>query len=123
MQISKFKIMLLGVYITTVAIVVFLFFYYGVTSFLNPEYLMNNRDSIFSYIDRYKITIATIYFVSSIIWVFLLGFASIPAIFAGLVFGSYLGSVLSIFSFYFVEKIFRNNEMYSLSSQFLLFLV
>ena len=46
-----------------------------------------------------KITIATIYFVSSIIWVFLLGFASIPAIFAGLVFGSYLGSVLSIFSF------------------------
>ena len=55
MQISKFKIMLLGVYITTVAIVVFLFFYYGVTSFLNPEYLMNNRDSIFSYIDRYII--------------------------------------------------------------------
>lgn len=99
MQISKFKIMLLGVYITTVAIVVFLFFYYGVTSFLNPEYLMNNRDIIFSYIDRYKTTIATIYFVSSIIWVFLLGFASIPAIFAGLVFGSYLGSVLSIFSF------------------------
>jgi len=99
MQFSNFKIILLGIYLVIVALVVFLFFYYGVTSFLNPDYLMDNKDHIIYFIDKHKIAISIAYFISSILWVFLLGFASIPAIFAGLVLGAYIGSILSIFSF------------------------
>ena len=99
MQFSKFKIILLTTYLAIVALVVFLFFYYGVRSFLNPDYLMNNKDNIIYFIDNHKIAISIAYFIASIAWVFLLGFASVPAIFAGLVLGTYIGSILSIFSF------------------------
>ena len=93
-QLSKLKIILGIVYLAIVALVVFLFFYYHLYSYVNPDFIKNNRQDIFKFRDAHIFVISIIFFLFCIVWVFLLGFGSPLIIVAGFVFGPVIGSVI-----------------------------
>ena len=98
-RLSKIKIFLGFTYLAIVTAVIIAFFYYGANTFLSPSYLVENKKYIFELRDQNLFIISLAYFFFSIIWVFLMGFGTPLAIFAGFAFGTVLGSALSIFSF------------------------
>lgn len=96
---SKLKIGIGLMYLAIVTLVVILFFYYGANSFLDLNFLKNNKDKIFAFRDANFVLLATSYFFFSILWVFLLGFGTPLVIVAGFAFGIFWGSFLSILGF------------------------
>jgi len=86
-------------YLAIVTLVVILFFYYGANSFLDLNFLKNNKDKIFAFRDANFVLLAISYFFLSIVWVFLLGFGTPLVIVAGFAFGIFWGSFLSILGF------------------------
>ena len=96
---SKLKIGIGLIYLAIVTLVVILFFYYGANSFLDLNFLKNNKDKIFAFRDANFVLLAISYFFLSIVWVFLLGFGSPLIIVAGFAFGVVWGSLLSIIGF------------------------
>ena len=98
-RLSKIKIFLGLAYLGIVSLVVIGFFYFGANTFLSPSYLVENKNYIFELRDQNLFLISSVYFLFSIIWVFLMGFGTPLVIFAGFAFGTILGSILSIFSF------------------------
>ena len=98
-RLSKIKIFLGLAYLGIVSSVVIAFFYFGANTFLSPSYLVENKNYIFELRDQNLFLISSVYFLFSIIWVFLMGFGTPLVIFAGFAFGTILGSILSIFSF------------------------
>ena len=98
-RLSKIKIFLGLAYLGIVSLVVIAFFYFGANTFLSPSYLVENKNYIFELRDQNLFLISSVYFFFSIIWVFLMGFGTPLVIFAGVAFGTILGSILSIFSF------------------------
>ena len=86
-------------YLAIVTLVVILFFYYGANSFLDLNFLKNNKDKIFAFRDANFVLLAISYFSLSIVWVFLLGFGTPLVIVAGFAFGIFWGSFLSILGF------------------------
>ena len=96
---SKLKIVIGLIYLAIVTLVVILFFYYGANSFLDLNFLKNNKDQIFAFRDANFVLLAISYFFFSIVWVFLLGFGTPLVIVAGFAFGIFWGSFLSILGF------------------------
>jgi uncharacterized membrane protein YdjX (TVP38/TMEM64 family) len=96
---SKLKIGIGLMYLAIVTLVVILFFYYGANSFLDLNFLKNNKDKIFAFRDANFVLLAISYFSLSIVWVFLLGFGTPLVIVAGFAFGIFWGSFLSILGF------------------------
>ena len=96
---SKLKIVIGLIYLAIVTLVVILFFYYGANSFLDLNFLKNNKDKIFAFRDANFVLLAISYFFLSIVWVFLLGFGTPLVIVAGFAFGIFWGSFLSILGF------------------------
>jgi uncharacterized membrane protein YdjX (TVP38/TMEM64 family) len=96
---SKLKIRIGLMYLAIVTLVVILFFYYGANSFLDLNFLKNNKDKIFAFRDANFVLLAISYFFLSIVWVFLLGFGTPLVIVAGFAFGIFWGSFLSILGF------------------------
>ena len=86
-------------YLAIVTLAVILFFYYGANSFLDLNFLKNNKDKIFAFRDANFVLLAISYFFLSIVWVFLLGFGTPLVIVAGFAFGIFWGSFLSILGF------------------------
>jgi uncharacterized membrane protein YdjX (TVP38/TMEM64 family) len=115
------------IYLGIVALVVFLFFYYGANSFLDIEFLKNNKDKIFLFRTEHFFSLAVTYFFFSIIWVFLLGFGTPLVILAGFAFGVVWGSILSVIAFsigasllyVFANHYFKDLVFHYLSSKFL----
>ena len=93
-QLSKLKIILGIIYLTIVTLVVFLFFYYHIYSYVNADFIKNNRQDIFKFRDTHIISISIGFFLFCILWVFLLGFGSPLVIIAGFIFGSIWGSII-----------------------------
>jgi len=124
---SKLKIVVGLAYLLMVTLVVVSFFYYGINSFLDLDFLKNNKDKIFNFRDENFILISIVYFLSSVIWVFLLGFATPLIIIAGFAFGAIWGSVLSVISFAvgasllytFANHFFKESVHEHLASKFL----
>ena len=96
---SKLKIGIGLMYLAIVTLVVILFFYYGANSFLDLNFLKNNKDKIFAFRDANFVLLAISYFFLSIVWVFLLGFGTPLVIVSGFAFGIFWGSFLSILGF------------------------
>jgi hypothetical protein len=88
---SKLKIGIGLMYLAIVTLVVILFFYYGANSFLDLNFLKNNKDKIFAFRDANFVLLAISYFFLSIVWVFLLGFGTPLVIVAGFAFGIFWG--------------------------------
>ena len=124
---SKLKIGIGLAYLSIVTLVVVLFFYYGANSFLDLEFLKNNKDQIFDFRDQNLVLLSMIYFLASIVWVFLMGFGTPLVIIAGFAFGTVWGSILSIISFslgatllyLFANHYFKDLVFEYLSSKFL----
>jgi len=124
---SKLKTWIGLIYLTIVALVVFLFFYYGANSYLDLDFLKNNKDKILAFRDQNFFLLAVVYFFFSILWVFLLGFGTPLMIIAGFAFGVVWGSVLSIAAFsigasllyLFANHYFKDLVYQYLSSRFL----
>jgi len=93
-QLSKLKIILGIIYLTIVTLVVFLFFYYHIYSYVNADFIKNNRQDIFKFRDTHIFSISIGFFLFCILWIFLLGFGSPLTILAGFIFGPILGSAL-----------------------------
>jgi len=124
---SKLKIGVGLAYLSIVTLVVSLFFFYGANSFLDLEFLKNNKDKIFSFRDQNFILLSIVYFLVSIVWVFLMGFGTPLVIVAGFAFGTLWGSILSIISlsigasflYMFVNHYFKDLVFEYLSGRFL----
>ena len=124
---SKLKVLIGLIYLGIVALVVYLFFYYGADSFLDVDFLKNNKDKIFDFRDQNFVWLAILYFFFAIIWVFLMGFGTPLVIIAGFAFGIVWGSVLSLLSFtigasllyLFANHYFKDLVFKYLSSRFL----
>ena len=124
---SKLKTGIGLIYLAIVALVVFLFFYYGANSYLDFDFLKNNKDKILAFRDQNFFLLAVVYFFFSILWVFLLGFGTPLVIIAGFAFGVVWGSVLSIAAFsigasllyLFANHYFKDLVYQYLSSRFL----
>ena len=124
---SKLKVLIGLIYLGIVALVVFLFFYYGANSFLDIEFLKNNKDKIFLFRTEHFFSLAVTYFFFSIVWVFLLGFGTPLVILAGFAFGAVWGSILSVIAFsvgasllyLFANHYFKDLVFHYLSSKFL----
>ena len=124
---SKLKVLIGLIYLGIVALVVFLFFYYGANSFLDIEFLKNNKDKIFLFRTEHFFSLAVTYFFFSIVWVFLLGFGTPLVILAGFAFGAVWGSILSVITFsigasllyVFANHYFKDLVFHYLSSKFL----
>jgi uncharacterized membrane protein YdjX (TVP38/TMEM64 family) len=115
-RLSKIKIFLGISYLVIVSLVVIGFFYFGADTFLSPGYLVENKEKIYQFRNDNIFLISTIYFFTSIVWVFLMGFGTPLLIFAGFAFGTVLGSLLSIFGltigatllYYFANHYFKD---------------
>ena len=124
---SKLKTGIGLIYLAIVALVVFLFFYYGANTYLDLDFLKNNKDKILAFRDQNFFLLAVVYFFFSILWVFLLGFGTPLVIIAGFAFGVVWGSVLSITAFsigasllyLFTNHYFKDLVYQYLSSRFL----
>ena len=124
---SKLKTGIGLIYLAIVALVVFLFFYYGANSYLDLDFLKNNKDKILAFRDQNFFLLAVVYFFFSILWVFLLGFGTPLVIIAGFAFGVVWGCVLSIAAFsigasllyLFANHYFKDLVYQYLSSRFL----
>ena len=124
---SKLKTGIGLIYLAIVALVVFLFFYYGANTYLDLDFLKNNKDKILAFRDQNFFLLAVVYFFFSILWVFLLGFGTPLVIIAGFAFGVVWGSVLSIAAFsigasllyLFTNHYFKDLVYQYLSSRFL----
>ena len=124
---SKLKTGIGLIYLAIVALVVFLFFYYGANSYLDLDFLKNNKDKILAFRDQNFFLLAVVYFFFSILWVFLLGFGTPLVIIAGFAFGIVWGSALSITAFsigasllyLFANHYFKDLVYQYLSSRFL----
>ena len=124
---SKLKTGIGLIYLAIVALVVFLFFYYGANSYLDLDFLKNNKDKILAFRDQNFFLLAVVYFFFSILWVFLLGFGTPLVIIAGFAFGIVWGSALAIAAFsigasllyLFANHYFKDLVYQYLSSRFL----
>jgi uncharacterized membrane protein YdjX (TVP38/TMEM64 family) len=105
-------------------IVVSSFLYFFLSKFTfeeltSYEFIKNNRDYFFDLKKSNLFLLALIFFISTVIWVLMAGFASPLALLAGFVFGKWLGTfilvfgmsvgatVLYIFGNYFLKEIIK----------------
>ena len=76
----------------------FLFFVIDFKDLTSYELIRQNKDIIIKYKNENFIFLATIFFIFSIFWILLLGFATPILIFAGFVFGKWIGILLVLVS-------------------------
>ena len=89
------KIILGATYLVLIGIgIYFLFSFIDIRDLTSYEFILSNKDFILKYKNQYFLLLAIIFFVFSIIWTLLLGFATPLLLFAGFVFGRWWGILL-----------------------------
>ena len=76
----------------------FLFLAVDVKDLMSYEFIRQNKDLILKYKNENFIFLSFVFFIFSIVWTTLLGFAMPLLIFSGFVFGKWLGVVLAVVS-------------------------
>mgnify|MGYP001051845729 CR=1 FL=1 len=122
MEKSKKIKFIIGIFYLTI-IVIFLYFIFSKFTFneiASYEFIKNNRDYFFELRQKNLFILAIIFILFTIFWVFLAGFGSPLALFAGFIFGKWLGLIflifgmtvgataLYIFANYFLKKIIKD---------------
>ena len=74
----------------------FLFSAIDLKDLTSYEFIRKNKDLIIQYKDENFIFLTTIFFIFSVIWVLMLGFASPLLLFSGFVFGKWCGTLIII---------------------------
>ena len=95
---KKIKLILAVLYISAVCILLyFLFSKYSFKEITSYDFIKNNRDYFFELKEANLFFVSILFTLFSIIWIFAAGFASPLAIFAGFIFGKWLGLILLTF--------------------------
>ena len=94
---SNFKVVIGAVYLAIISIG--LYFLFSVVDFkdlMSYDFIRSNKDIILKFKDQKFYLLSFAFFVFSIVWVLLLGFASPLLVFAGFVFGKWWGISLTL---------------------------
>ena len=97
MQNFKYSIALIYL-ILFVSLILFLISKYNISDFFSYDFIRLNKETILEYKKNNFFILTIIFFIFSIIWVLLLGFAMPLLIFAGFVFGKWWGILIAIIS-------------------------
>ncbi len=97
MQNFKYSIALIYL-ILFVSLILFLISNYNISDFFSYDFIRLNKETILEYKKNNFFILTIIFFIFSIIWVLLLGFAMPLLIFSGFVFGKWWGILIAIIS-------------------------
>ena len=93
------KVIIGTIYLTIISIgLYFLFSTIDIKDLMSYEFIRINKDIILKYKNENFLFLTTIFFIFSIIWVLLLGFAMPLLIFSGFVFGKWWGIIIVLTS-------------------------
>ena len=96
---KNLKITIGAIYLTVLFVgLFFLFSIIDIKDLSDYEFIRSNKDIILQYKNNNLFFLALIFFIFSIIWVLLLGFAGPLLIFAGFVFGKWWGILIALFA-------------------------
>ena len=96
---TNFKLLLGGTYLTIIAVgLYFLFTFIDFKDLTSYELIRTNKDFILKYKNENFLFLAFAFFLFSIVWTLLLGFATPLLLFAGFVFGKWWGILLVLVS-------------------------
>ena len=89
------KLVIGAVYLSIISIgLYFLFSAVDIKDLMSYEFIRENKDIILKYKNENFLLLTSIFFIFSIVWVLLLGFAMPLLIFSGFVFGKWWGIVI-----------------------------
>ena len=88
-------------YLLTLIIIFFLIINYDIYNKLNYDSLFFYKEKIILFKESHYMLSILIFFVSSMIWVFLMGFIFPFIVISGLLFGQYFGTIICVISFTF----------------------
>ena len=96
---SKLKIILGSLYLIIIVVVLWLFFsYFSIGELTNYDLIKNNRNYLIEIKNSNILLSGILFFILTVIWTLLLGFASPILLLAGFIFGKWLGSLLAAFA-------------------------
>ena len=94
---KNLKITIGAIYLTVLFVgLFFLFSFVDLKDLTSYEYIRLNKDLIFQYKNNNLLFLVISFFIFSIIWVLLLGFAGPILLFAGFVFGKWWGILIAL---------------------------
>jgi len=141
---KKIKIYLALIYLIILSLFLWVFFSkYSLNELTNYNFIKNNRDYLVSIKESNYYLVSILFIISTIIWVFLLGFGTPVTLLAGFIFGKWLGTFLALtgltigatflylFSNYFIKDLieekfgnkFSNLKIKFKKNEFIFFLV
>ncbi len=93
------KLVIGAVYLTLISILLyFLFSFINIEDLRSFEFIRTNKDLILQYKNENFLFLTFLYFLTSVVWTLLLGFATPLLLFAGFVFGKWWGILIALFS-------------------------
>jgi len=93
------KLVIGAVYLTLISIVLyFLFSFVDIKDLTSFEFIRANKDTILQYKNENFLLLTFLFFLSSVIWTLLLGFATPLLLFSGFVFGKWWGILIVLFA-------------------------
>jgi|TARA_B100000945_G_scaffold320484_1_gene330678 uncharacterized membrane protein YdjX (TVP38/TMEM64 family) len=96
---SNLKLIIAAFYLTILFVgLYFLFSTINIKDLTSYEFIRSNQDIILQYKKENFVFLTTVFFIFSVIWILLLGFAGPILIFAGFVFGKWWGILISLFA-------------------------
>ena len=92
---KKIKIYLASTYLFIISVFLWVFFSnYSINEITTYEFIKNNRDILIEFKKSNFFLITLIFFISTILWVLLLGFGTPACLIAGFIFGKWFGTVI-----------------------------
>tara|TARA_Y100001970_G_scaffold290586_1_gene424876 strand:- start:1010 stop:1729 length:720 start_codon:yes stop_codon:yes gene_type:complete len=128
---KNIKISLAVIYILIISIFLWFFFkYFSIEDFTSYELIKSNRDILNEIKNKNLLLSSVIFFLVTILWVLLLGFASPIFLIGGFIFGKWLGTFIVLFGLsagatilYFLANFFIKDFIYEKFSYKFIYLV
>ncbi len=76
------------------AVLYFVFYLIDIKDLTNYEFIRSNKENIFQYKNDNLLLLSIIFFIFTIVWILLLGFAGPILLFAGFVYGKWVGTII-----------------------------
>ena len=97
---KKIKFLIASIYIISLTLVLYGFFtFIDITEITNYSYIKDNSLILVELSNQNPIIFGVLFFIFSVVWILLLGFATPILLISGFIFGKYLGTLISLFGF------------------------
>ena len=104
----KLKLLIGTVYLICFSILMFIIFSnFDLKDLTDVNFFKNNQQLLNDFKSKNIFLLLVLFSIFSIVWVLLLGFGSPLALFAGFVFGKWVGTLISVISFSIGATLFR----------------